>query len=216
MSRTRVKICCIQSPAEARIAIDAGADAIGLVGLGLSGPEVLPDTTIAEVARTVPPMVSSFLLTRVADPAELAAQVVRCGVDVVQIVDEVPLAAWEAVRAAAPGVRIVQVVHVDGPAAIERARGIAPWVDAVLLDSGSPSGPDPVFGGTGRTHDWTLSRQIVEAIDTPVILAGGLGADNVAQAIATVKPWGVDLCSGVRTDGALDPVKVAAFMAAIT
>jgi phosphoribosylanthranilate isomerase len=211
----RVKVCCIQDEAEARLAIDAGAHALGFVGPGLSGPEVMDEGRIQRVVRSVPPGVASFLLTRVSDPAALAAQVLRCGANVVQICDEVEPEAWAAVRAAAPWVRIAQVVHVQDERAIARAQAVAPHVDAVLLDSGTPTGPNPVFGGSGRTHDWQLSARIVEVVDRPVWLAGGLRADNIVEAIRTVRPFGVDLCSGVRADGRLNPERLAAFFAAV-
>jgi phosphoribosylanthranilate isomerase len=213
--RPRVKICCILDHAELQLAVDAGADAVGFVGPGLSGPEVREEPVIASLAAATPPGVSSFLLTRVADPGALAAQVVRCKTNVVQICDEVAPAAWRAVREAAPGVRIVQVIHVDGASAVERARAAAPHVDAVLLDSGAPTGPNPVYGGTGQTHDWTISARAREVVGVPVWLAGGLRASNAAAAIATVRPFGLDLCSGVRTGGRLDPDKLRAWMSAV-
>jgi phosphoribosylanthranilate isomerase len=214
--RPRVKICCIQDPREAALAVSAGADAIGLVGRGLSGPEVIDDDDrIAAIADTVPPFVSSVLLTREQDPAALAAQVVRCRTTLVQIGDAVVPEAWAAVRDSAPNVGIVQVVHVSGEDAIAEAVRVAPFVDGVLLDSGTPTGPNPVFGGSGATHDWSISARIVEAVDKPVYLAGGLRASNVAEGVARVKPFAIDLCSGVRTDGRLDPEKLADFFAAV-
>lgn len=211
--RPRVKVCCIQDREEAWTAIRAGADAIGLVGRGLSGPEVIEDDDrIAHIAQSVPPGVDAFLLTKEAEPDALAAQVRRCATAVVQICDAVSPACYDAVRATSPSVKIVQVVHVGGPEALEEARAIAPLVDAVLLDSGVPTGPNPVFGGTGKTHDWDVSAAIVDALDTPVWLAGGLRVSNVADAFAKVQPYGLDLCSGVRTDGRLDPEKVRAFL----
>lgn len=214
--RARVKICCIQSRADAQLAVRAGADAIGLVGRGLSGPEVIEDDDrIAYIADSVPPFVSTFLLTREQDPDALAAQVLRCRTSTVQICDAVSPDAWAAVRAASPATRIVQVVHVSGAESIDEARELAPHVDAILLDSGTPSGDAPVFGGTGLTHDWSISARIVEALETPVILAGGLRATNVAEAIAKVRPFGIDLCSGVRENGMLDADRLKAFFAAL-
>jgi phosphoribosylanthranilate isomerase len=211
----RLKICCIQDEAEAALAVSVGADLLGLVGRGLSGPEVIDDDDrIAAIADAVPPGVVAVLLTREADPDALAAQVVRTRVGAVQICDAVPPAAWAAVRRAAPGVRILQVVHVGGPDALDDARAVAPHVDAVLLDSGTPQGATPAYGGTGKTHDWSISAAIVRAIDRPVFLAGGLTADNVAEAWATVRPFGLDLCTGVRTGGRLDPAKLTAYVAA--
>ena len=105
------------------------------------------------------------------------------------------------------------MVHVTGPEAVATARAAAPAVDALLLDSGNPSLPVKELGGTGRTHDWDVSRRIREAVDVPVWLAGGLTPGNVARAIETVRPFGVDVCGGVRTDGRLDESKLARFVA---
>ena len=106
------------------------------------------------------------------------------------------------------------MVHVTGPESAEEAIAIAPEVDAVLLDSGNQSLPIKELGGTGRTHDWSLSRAIREAIEVPLFLAGGLKPENVAAAIREVQPFGIDVCSGLRTEGKLDPQKLAAFFRA--
>lgn len=210
--RPRLKICCIQDVAEARAAIAAGADCLGLVGRGLSGPEVIDDDDhIAAVAASVPPGVTPWLLTREVDPDVVVARVRHTRVGAVQLCDAAVPEVWRALRTELPNVRIVQVVHVQGPEAVDQARAVAPHVDAVLLDSGAPAGPTPTFGGTGATHDWAISARIVAALDTPVWLAGGLRTANVAEAYATVRPYGLDLCSGVRRDGRLDPDEAARF-----
>ena len=125
-----------------------------------------------------------------------------------------PPDALRAVRAELPGVRLVHVVHVLDGAAVDEARAVEPLVDAILLDSGNPRLSVKELGGTGRRHDWQISRRVVEAVKVPVWLAGGLTPANVAEAVATVRPYGVDVCSGVRTDGRLDEVKLAALFAA--
>jgi phosphoribosylanthranilate isomerase len=214
--RPRVKICCILDEEEAALAVRAGADCVGLVGPGLSGPEVRDEVTIARIARTLPPPVGGVLLTRERAPDALVAQVRRCAAPWVQICDEVSSEAWSALRANTPNVRILQVVHVDGPEAIARAAQTAPFVDAILLDSGTPSGPNPVYGGTGRTHDWSISRDIVRTCGRPVFLAGGLRPENVADAWATVRPFGLDLCSGVRVAGRLDADRLRDFFDAVS
>jgi phosphoribosylanthranilate isomerase len=117
-------------------------------------------------------------------------------------------------RDALPGVSIVQVVHVTGPESVDEAIDIAPHVDAILLDSGNQSLPIKELGGTGRTHDWTLSRKIRKAIEAPLFLAGGLNPSNVAAAIREVQPFGIDVCSGLRTEGILDRRKLREFFAA--
>lgn len=211
----RVKICCIGSIREAQMAVDSGASAIGLVLAMPSGPGVIPEDTIAAIAGTVPPGVSTFLLTSRQDAASIIAQQHRCRTNTIQLVDAVPVDVYADLRKGLPGVAIVQVIHVKGTASIDEATSVAPSVDALLLDSGNPSLPVKELGGTGRTHDWTISRKIREAVPVPVFLAGGLNAGNVAEAIATVRPFAVDLCSGVRTGGALDQSKLTDFFLAV-
>lgn len=211
----RVKICCIQSEAEARAAVAAGAAALGLVSDMPSGPGVIPEDRIAAIAAVVPPPVAPFLLTCRRDAASLVAQQRRVRVGTLQLCDRLPAGTHAELRAALPGVRLVQVVHVNGPEAVDEARTAAPHVDAVLLDSGNVALPVKQLGGTGRRHDWTLSRRVREALDVPVFLAGGLTADNVAEAIAAVGPFALDVCGGVRTSGALDETRLHAFFRAV-
>jgi phosphoribosylanthranilate isomerase len=215
MRRTRIKICCIQSTAEARLAIAAGADALGLVGAMPSGPGPIEDAEIAAIAEAVPPPVATFLLTSATDPEAIIAHARRCRTNTLQLVDRVAPADYAALRAALPGIKLVQVIHVAGEESISEARAAAPLVDALLLDSGRPHEAIKVLGGTGRTHDWAISRQIVEAASCPVLLAGGLRPDNVGTAIGTVRPFGVDVCTGVRTDYRLDPARLEAFVATV-
>jgi phosphoribosylanthranilate isomerase len=216
MPRIRIKICCIQSQAEARLAIAAGADALGLVGTMPSGPGPIDDALIATIAAAVPPPIATFLLTSETDADPIIAHARRCRANTLQLVDRVAPGAYAALRSALPDIRLVQVIHVGGPEALAEARAAAPLVDALLLDSGRPHEAIRVLGGTGRTHDWALSRQIVAAAPCPVFLAGGLRADNVAAAIHAVRPFGVDVCTGVRRpDYALDPARLDAFVAAI-
>jgi phosphoribosylanthranilate isomerase len=208
----RVKICCISSVSEAWTAIRNGASALGLVSEMPSGPGVIPEELIAEIARLVPPGVSSFLLTSRQDVASIVAQHRRTKVDTLQLVDRLPRGAHRELREALPGIRLVQVVHVEGPEAVDEALSVTSEVDALLLDSGRPSLPVKELGGTGRRHDWTLSRRIRDAVGIPVFLAGGLTPDNVRQAVEEVVPYGLDVCSGVRADGRLDAGKVALFI----
>ena len=204
-SKPRVKICCIASIEEAWMAIDAGASAIGLVSEMPSGPGPIPESLIAEIAATVPPGISSFLLTCKEDAAAIIDQQRRLRVNTIQICDRLPHGSHRELREALPGVSLVQVIHVTGPEAVDEAMAVAPNVDAVLLDSGNQSLAIKELGGTGRTHDWRLSREIREAIDVPLFLAGGLNPSNVAAAIREVQPFGIDVCSGLRTEGRLDP-----------
>jgi phosphoribosylanthranilate isomerase len=211
----RVKICCIASIAEAWLAIDYGASAVGLVSAMPSGPGPIPEDLIAEIAATVPPGVSSFLLTCQQDAAAIIDQQRRLRVNTIQICDRLPPGSYARLREELPGVSLVQVIHVTGEEAVAEAIAIAPEVDAILLDSGNQSLAIKELGGTGRTHDWRLSRAIREAIDVPLFLAGGLKPENVAQAIEEVEPFGVDVCSGLRTEGRLDPQKLKEFFRAV-
>jgi phosphoribosylanthranilate isomerase len=214
-TKPRVKICCIASIEEAWMAIDAGASAIGLVSAMPSGPGPIPEDLIAEIAAIVPPGVSSFLLTCLQDAASIIDQQRRLRVNTIQICDRLTGGSYHEIHDALPGIKLVQVVHVTGPEAVEEAIALAPHVDAILLDSGNQSLAIKELGGTGRTHDWSLSRKIREAIDVPLFLAGGLNATNVAAAIREVQPYGIDVCSGLRTEGALDPQKLSEFIRAI-
>jgi len=212
--RPRVKICCIASVAEAWMAIEHGASAIGLVSAMPSGPGPIPEDLIAEIAAIVPPGVSSFLLTCLQDTTAIIEQQRRLRVNTIQICDRLPPGSHAQLREALPGVSLVQVVHVTGPESVDEAIAVAPHVDAVLLDSGNQSLAIKELGGTGRTHDWRLSRQIREAIDVPMFLAGGLNPGNVAAAIREVQPFGIDVCSGLRIEGRLDPQKLRDFFTA--
>ncbi len=193
------------------MAIEHGASAIGLVSAMPSGPGPIPEELIAEIAATVPPGVSSFLLTCRQDTASIIDQQRRLRVNTIQICDRLADGSHDELREALPGVSLVQVVHVTGPESVDEAIAVAPHVNAVLLDSGNQSLAIKELGGTGRTHDWTLSRRIREAIDVPLFLAGGLNPTNVAVAIREVQPFGIDVCSGLRTNGALDRQKLEAF-----
>jgi len=210
-----VKVCCISSLEEAELAIACGASALGLVSEMPSGPGVISDDLIAEIAAQVPPPVATFLLTCRQEAEEIIAQHRHCRTSTIQLVDEVPVAQLKRLRAGLPGIKLVQVIHVTGPESLEEAQVSAPFVDALLLDSGNRSLAVKELGGTGRTHDWSLSRKIREAAGKPLFLAGGLRPENIAEAVSSVRPFGIDLCSGVRTGGRLDPGKLARFFEAL-
>ena len=213
--RTRVKVCCIASEEEAALAVRMGASALGLVSRMPSGPGPIPESRIRDIAGSVPPGVATFLLTceTTADP--IIAQQRYCGANTLQLVDAVAPEVYPTLRHALPGIGIVQVIHVRDENAIDDARQVSPLVDAVLLDSGNPSLSIKQLGGTGRAHDWAVSRRIRDAVGVPVYLAGGLNPQNVGKAIAQVQPFGVDVCSGLRTEGRLDPTKLEEFMLAV-
>jgi phosphoribosylanthranilate isomerase len=215
-----VKICCIADVAEAEMAIAAGAAVLGLVSAMPSGPGVIDDAMVARVAAAVRTAhgerIRSFLLTARTRAEDIAAQHAAARTTSLQLVDHVPAAELVRLRSLCPGVELVQVVHVTGEAALAEALAVAPLVDAILLDSGNPQAAVKELGGTGRTHDWALARRIRDAVQPlPLWLAGGLRAHNVAEAISTVAPHGLDLCNGVRTHGRLDAGLLAAFMAAV-
>ncbi|RYG58083.1 phosphoribosylanthranilate isomerase [bacterium] len=211
----RVKICCISSLEEARLAIRCGASALGLVSAMPSGPGPIGEELIAEIAAIVPPGVASFLLTSLVDAPGILTQQRRCRVNTLQIVDRVEEDVLRQLRDEMPGIALVLVIHVDGEDSIREAVQFAPLVDAILLDSGNPSLAVKELGGTGRRHDWQLSRRIREEIAVPLYLAGGLNPSNVREAVETVAPFGLDVCSGLRTDDRLDENKVTAFFDAL-
>lgn len=210
-----LKVCCIESVDEAQLAIAHGASALGLVSAMPSGPGVIDEALIAEIAARVPPTIETFLLTSRQDADAIVAQQRACRTSTLQLVDHVPHAELRRLRAVLPGIRLVQVIHVADQGSVDEAAAVAPLVDAVLLDSGNPTLAVKQLGGTGRVHDWALSARIRERIGVPLFLAGGLRPENVAQAVATVRPFGLDICSGVRSGGRLDAAKLQRFVAAL-
>jgi len=211
----RVKICCISSVQEAALAIECGASALGLVSHMPSGPGVITDEQIAEIAATVPPPIGTFLLTSRQSVSDIIAQHCFCRTNSIQICDHLTGGSHRELKDALPGIAIVQVIHVVGPESVDEACAVAPYVDAILLDSGNQKLAVKELGGTGKTHDWTLSRKIRERIGIPIFLAGGLTPENVVRAIHEVAPFGIDLCSGVRTNGKLDGAKLKHFFAEV-
>ncbi len=209
--KPRIKICCISSVEEARLAIDYGASALGLVSAMPSGPGVISDELIREIACVVPPTISTFLLTSKQNVDEIIEQQHYCRTNTVQICDHLLTGSYEQLRKAMPGISLVQVIHVQDENSTEEALRVAPYVDAILLDSGNQSLAVKELGGTGRVHNWEISYQIREKLPIPIFLAGGLNPDNVALAIDKVGSFGLDLCSGVRTENRLDEEKLAKF-----
>ncbi|MGO9125762.1 MAG: phosphoribosylanthranilate isomerase [Terriglobales bacterium] len=213
--RPRIKICCIANLGEAKLAIRYGAAALGFVSPMPSGPGVISEEQIAHIVAQVPPPIATFLLTSRQTSAAIIAQHQVCRTNTIQICDRLGPDALRDLKRALPGIALVPVIHVVGPESIEEALAVAPQASAILLDSGRPALAIKELGGTGRKHDWALSRQIRERIDVPLFLAGGLNSSNVRQAIDEVGPFGLDICTGVRTNGELDENKLAALFAAL-
>lgn len=211
MYKPRVKICCISSVKEMQLAVRYGASAIGLVAEMPSGPGVINDYLIEEIALQTPPGISTFLLTSRQSVDGIIDHQKRCKTNTIQIVDNLLEGTHKELKEALPGISIVQVIHVNDESSVEEAIRISEDVDGILLDSGNQKLEVKELGGTGRTHDWRLSRKIVDSVSKPVFLAGGLNPSNVEDAIKTVMPYGLDICSGVRTNGKLDENKLREF-----
>ncbi len=194
--KTRIKICCISSREEADLAIRMGADALGLVGRMPSGPGVIDDESIQAIAATVPPPIATFLLTSETEVEAIIKHHRKVRTNTIQTVDALSHGSYQKIRKVLPGIKLVQVVHVVDESSVDEAKNVAREVDAVLLDSGNPKLGVKELGGTGRAHNWEISRKIREAIGIPLFLAGGLNPSNVQEAIRKVAPFGVDICSG--------------------
>jgi phosphoribosylanthranilate isomerase len=213
--KTKVKICCISSIDEAKNALKFGADVLGLVAKMPSGPGTIEDDLISEIVKSIPSETTTFLLTPKINPYEIIEHQRLTGTNCIQLVDSVKIEDYKILRENLPNIKLIQVIHVTGEESIEEAKQYAEVADMILLDSGNPNLKIKELGGTGRVHNWELSRKIVESISKPVFLAGGLKPENIREAIETVKPYGVDLCSGVRTDGKLDLEKLGRFFEAL-
>ncbi len=201
----QVKVCCIASLEEAKLAIETGANALGLVGQMPSGPGIISDELIRSIAASVPPPISTFLLTSQTNADGIIKHYLRCFTSAIQLVDAVAHEEYPKIREALPAVKLIQVIHVFDKSSIDEALGYAAYADALLLDSGNPGLHVKILGGTGKTHDWEISRQIIQKSPIPVFLAGGLNPYNISEAITANRPFGVDLCSGIRIGGKLDP-----------
>jgi len=210
--RTRIKICCISSIEEAQMAIHYGADAIGLVGKMPSGPGMINEALILQIVQIIPPPINSFLLTSETSAKKIIKQYDKVQTNTIQIVDRLSDVTYADIKQALPHTKLVQVIHVVDEASIIEAISVSEKVDAILLDSGNPKAKVKTLGGTGKTHNWELSKQIRIAVDVPLFLAGGLNVNNVREAIDMVQPFGVDLCGGVRTNGKLDEEKLNLFI----
>jgi len=215
MIKPKIKICCISSVKEAELAIKYGASAIGLVSKMPSGPGVISEDLIEEIAASVPSSIDTFLLTSKTNADSIIEQHRKCKTTTLQIVDRVGFDVYDKIKEEIPAVQLVQVIHVMAEESIEEAKKVSQLVDALLLDSGNQKLKVKELGGTGRTHDWTISRQIRDAVSVPVYLAGGINAHNVLDAVREVEPFGIDLCSGVRENGKLSEKLLGEFFKTI-
>jgi len=207
----KVKICCISSIEEAHLAIELGATELGLVGPMPSGPGTISISKIAEIVKQIPNNINTFLLTSETSANNIIEQHRKVNTTTIQLVDKLILGTHNDLRAAMPSIKLVQVIHVLDENSVIEAQEVAEKVDFILLDSGNPNKNVKELGGTGRTHNWALSKKIVESISKPVFLAGGLNSSNIQKAISCVNPYGVDLCSGVRKNGNLNREKLTSF-----
>jgi phosphoribosylanthranilate isomerase len=212
MVKPRIKICCIGSEVEAKMAIQYGASALGFVGHMPSGPGIISDDLILRIVKTIPPPIGTFLLTSETVAQKIIAHHQVTRTNTIQMVDSVSINSYNVIRESIPSIKLVQVIHVIDNKSVDAAFMIAELVDAILLDSGNPNLRIKELGGTGRIHNWKLSRKIRNGVKIPVFLAGGINAENVKQAIDEVEPFGIDLCNGVRTNGRLDEKKLELFM----
>lgn len=209
----RIKICCIRSEHEALLAIRGGAHALGLVGEMPSGPNMLSDALIRKIVDSVPPTYTTVLLSSRTDPDSIVEHQKATRANALQLVGQVSPGTLRAVKAGLPGISLFKVIHVEDERSIALALSFSDVADALLLDTGSPNALAPELGGTGRTHDWRISREIVRSCPKPVFLAGGLDSRNVEEAIQTVRPFGIDVCSGLRPEGTLDERALQDFVA---
>ena len=212
MKKTQIKICCIASEEEAQMALNEGVDAVGLVGEMPSGPGVIGSDRASSIVAVLPDSVDSFFLTSHDRGRDIVEELGVSHASTVQIVRHIDPVEYLPVIENLPKLRRVQVIHVENDSALELIERYNEVADAFLLDSGKTMGANPQFGGTGKVHDWTISKQFVQSTDLPVYLAGGLSPGNVFRAITEVRPAGVDVCSGVRSNDTLDSEKVQAFV----
>ncbi len=212
MQNALVKVCCISSLVEANMALEAGADFLGLVSEMPSGPGVISLAEIASIVAALPVHTKTILLSSKRNFQDVLSQHNMVKTWGIQLVDKLPKSDLDKLRKALPETHLIQVVHVRDKSSIPEALSYVNPVDTILLDSGNPHAKVKTLGGTGEIHDWNISREICEKSSVPVLLAGGLNPDNILAAMNGVHPDGFDLCSGVRTNGKLDHQKLKIFM----
>ena len=208
----RVKICGIQTLDEAMAVIDAGADALGFHVELEHAKNPIGSATLNAIISRLPPFVSTVVVTTETDPKKLSRIARATGANTLQLHGDIEPDAVRAVKALMFYLKIYVAVHA-GSDAYEKAKSFGDSADAILLDS--PKSETGARGGSGKTHDWTASREIVDSLSLPVILAGGLNPENIADAIRAVQPYAVDVNSGVSNpDGTKDLERVRLFIEA--
>jgi len=205
----------MSSVEDVRLAVKYGADAVGFVSAMPSGAGIIDESLIPVLASEVPSGMDTFLLTSLTNTENIVSQIRNCKTNTVQLVDSVETHVYKRIRQDLPLIKIVQVIRVAGENSIKEAERISQYVDALLLDSGNPNLLIKELGGTGRIHDWSISKLICQSINKPVYLAGGLNPDNIEEAVSTVRPYGVDVCTGLRTNGTLDEDKLSSFISKV-
>lgn len=206
----RVKICGNRTIEEAKMAVEAGADAVGfLVGIRHDSDDSLAPETARDIVKHIPPFISTVVVTHLVTAKEVVDLCDRILPTTVQLHDDIVPRQIAEIRMVRPHLKLIKAIHVVGDQAMNEAKTFSPYVDAILLDSRT----NDRIGGTGRIHDWDISERIVAADLKPVILAGGLTPNNISEAIAKVKPYGVDVHSGVEDeDGNRDVQKLKEFI----
>ena len=202
----RVKICGLTNPADLQAAVEAGADAVGVISeVSVATPREVDRGTAAELVAAVPPFVTATLVTMPEDPESAVDLVRTVQPDALQVHGSFDADELGFIRAET-GVKLIQVIdHTE----VDRAHELDGVVDALLVDSTDESGA----GGTGETHDWEATGELAETLTTPVILAGGLTPENVGEAVGVAAPFGVDVASGVESSGGeKDHTAVATFV----
>jgi phosphoribosylanthranilate isomerase len=212
---TRVKICGIKNQAELNTAIRCGADAVGFITeVPVDTPRRISLETAAKLIKQVPPLVESVLVIMPERAEEVYHMANTAKPSMVQLHKDPSYELLEEIQNLRQHIKIIQTVTIPERGVChttslhEYIKLLSPYVDAVLLDTLTTKGT----GGTGKTHNWQISREIVEQSPLPVILAGGLNPENVEDAIRAVKPFAVDTASGVETQGVKDEHKVKAFI----
>lgn len=215
MRYTRVQVAGVSSLEEALFLVEHGVDALGFT---LRLPTGIHDGLTEDLARRIiaalPPFVARVLITYVDNPGEAIDLCRFLGVDTLQLHGPFPEREFDRIRVALPHLKLLRAVHVVDEGAIEQAQRLARRVDALILDTFDPS--TGRHGATGKVHDWDISRRIVESVQRPVILAGGLTPENVGAAIRQVRPWAVDVHTGVEeADGGRSFGRMRQFLAAV-